>query len=517
MPLSEAKSLLNQIKPPNSRPNETFNHPTTNSHVLLHEPEKDLAALEELADSLETFSPIIGLQQIDQPNCLFLDITGLDRLFGGEHSLACQVRQHCQTQGYIARVAVADTISLAWGAVRFLCQSTQSIVLPVHDSQVMPTLPIEALQLSSAVTRTLHQLGILTIRQLLQLPRNDLTARFGNEINQRLDQMTADLEEPIVARQKPPIFHAQQLLDFPTSNRQTVDTILQQLTSQLCSQLTARQQGALEWRIKLYCQNRRLPLQFCVRLFQPTATAEHIMQLACMQLEQIMQPQHQPHSTNSTNNRNKSKHRKQRHVVRLLDGQKMEINEITVEVTSSVLLTQQQRHLFDENPRQDLQELGQLINRLASRLGTDQVLRPTVLGQAQPEHAFRFLPVMHSDRRRQRSIKKQDRSLPAMSRPLQLFHPPLPLKPTSSSPAQPHRHTTTPPAQLTVEAHREINAPTPGQYQIIHFWGPERIETGWWRAPITRRDYWRVETCSSQQLWIFRDLKKGNWFMHGAF
>jgi hypothetical protein len=58
---------------------------------------------------------------------------------------------------------------------------------------------------------------------------------------------------------------------------------------------------------------------------------------------------------------------------------------------------------------------------------------------------------------------------------------------------------------------------SPTQYRIVHHWGPERIETGWWRGPMTRRDYWRVETGSHQQFWIFRDLKNGDWFLHGAF
>ncbi|MDG2185974.1 MAG: DNA polymerase Y family protein [Mariniblastus sp.] len=542
MPLSEAKSLLKrETNNQDSQCHAPLNGCSSDLNIFLHEPAKDLAALEDLADSLVPFSPIIGLQQVDQPDCLFLDVTGLAHLFHGEDQLAWQVSQHCQVRGYVVRVALADTPGLAWGAARFLIQdATGPVVIPVHDSRIMPSLPIKALRLSDPITETLHQLGILKIGQLLKLPRHDLTARFGSEVHRRLDQMTAVLEEPIVARQKPPAFYAQQLLDFPTSDRETVDAIIQQLTSQLCNKLAARQQGALEWTVKMYCQNKRLPLQFCVRLFQPTSTVEHIMQLVRMQLEQALQPQSDHKQKKPLlNSHGKPKRRKRRHVVKLLDGQKMEISEISVGVTSCALLTHQQRQLFDENPRQDRRELAQLINRLASRLGTDQVVYPTIRHQAQPEHAFQFQPLIQPGKRHKRARGKPGGQSHVMSRPLQLYEPPIPLKPESSS-ATMSCSVISPPTQMTARNDPESHSPStsghrykgvartnpdcpslpsssPTQYRIVHHWGPERIETGWWRGPMTRRDYWRVETGSHQQFWIFRDLKNGDWFLHGAF
>ena len=41
-------------------------------------------------------------------------------------------------------------------------------------------------------------------------------------------------------------------------------------------------------------------------------------------------------------------------------------------------------------------------------------------------------------------------------------------------------------------------------YSIIRSWGPERIETGWWRGPCVRRDYYRVELDDGQWWWIFQ-------------
>ena len=55
------------------------------------------------------------------------------------------------------------------------------------------------------------------------------------------------------------------------------------------------------------------------------------------------------------------------------------------------------------------------------------------------------------------------------------------------------------------------------KFDIARYWGPERIETGWWRQGTVRRDYYRVETEAGCRFWLFRDLKTGDWYLHGSF
>jgi protein ImuB len=56
-----------------------------------------------------------------------------------------------------------------------------------------------------------------------------------------------------------------------------------------------------------------------------------------------------------------------------------------------------------------------------------------------------------------------------------------------------------------------------GQHAVIRSWGPERIETGWWRGRAIGRDYFRVETAAASHFWLFRRLRDGKWFLHGMF
>jgi len=54
-------------------------------------------------------------------------------------------------------------------------------------------------------------------------------------------------------------------------------------------------------------------------------------------------------------------------------------------------------------------------------------------------------------------------------------------------------------------------------YLVAQSWGPERIETGWWREADVRRDYYVVETAAGERFWVFRNLADGSWFLHGVF
>jgi hypothetical protein len=52
---------------------------------------------------------------------------------------------------------------------------------------------------------------------------------------------------------------------------------------------------------------------------------------------------------------------------------------------------------------------------------------------------------------------------------------------------------------------------------VERVWGPERIETGWWRGDDVRRDYYIVETDTGERFWVFRNLLNESWYLHGIF
>ena len=47
--------------------------------------------------------------------------------------------------------------------------------------------------------------------------------------------------------------------------------------------------------------------------------------------------------------------------------------------------------------------------------------------------------------------------------------------------------------------------------------GPERIETGWWDGHDIARDYFVARAPHGEQLWVYRDRRDGEWYVHGLF
>ena len=80
----------------------------------------------------------------------------------------------------------------------------------------------------------------------------------------------------------------------------------------------------------------------------------------------------------------------------------------------------------------------------------------------------------------------------AAPRPLRLESQPQPVEVLAAVPEGP-------PARLSLA----------GQSQrIVRTWGPERIQTGWWRGPWVRRDYFRVETTGGERVLALPPLER---------
>ncbi|MEM7455204.1 MAG: DNA polymerase Y family protein [Planctomycetota bacterium] len=592
MPLSEAKSLLRYATGVRyatggaTGDSNTAQNGNGNFHIFEHDPEADLAELKKLALSLDEFSPMIGLEQSEQPACILMDITGIARLFGDEYQLARGIALHCSSAGYFVRIGIANTVAFARAASRIQAPGESSNESPAQNSgessegragscsihishpDLLSALPVSDLRLEAVTIDTLHQLGILRVGDLQQLARRDLRSRFGNEILRRLDQMTGAIDEPVVALQRPPEYQAEQFIEFPTNDRETIEVIVRRLVLDICKQMRARQQGALQWSFRLWC-TEHAPLDFQVNLFQPAATIEHVMQLVSMQLEQVLQPHTRRKKTRPVKaaylkgrrpaggNRNtqseslseempdektpreKTPQEKTRGIkspdektprtkspdlaspaadltsshTSFRRYTTLAVQEITVSVTSCVLLAGRQRKLFDDNPRLDKQALAQLINQLTCRLGPEQVLYPVLRAEALPEYAVRLRPLVDPARRRKRSAGKARSHSHVMARPLRLLHPPVPLEGCELQ-----TQTGTPPGNDRDQClHSFRIPPSARRYTVERTTGPERIESGWWRGPSRRRDYWQVEAQTGQRFWIFFDLKKKGWFLHGEF
>jgi protein ImuB len=493
-------------------------------HIEPHDPQADCAALEQLAAACEEFSPTIALdhgvarpesaKKVIDADSLYLDVTGLAPLFGGESALARRIVTRFDQRRLIARVALADTFSAAWAMTHYGFGVGQKLVSAekcqlLADKNVCPTtflvppgqtraavepLPLAALRLDDETLDLLAQLGLACVGDLLRIPRESLPSRFGPALIRRLDETLGDVGEAIIPFRSPPEFSVGWSLEYPTTRRDMLEHVLAHLVRHLARALTDRNQGALALSVRLSCLAGR-SVELDVGLFEPSDRPEHLLDLVRLRLERLALPE--------------------------------AVEKIVVAAPRTAAIVPRQFELFTESKRYPAapgRELARLVDRLASRLGGQSVGRSRLSASAQPELAYRHEPIVgHASRAAARAVspKKVDKRirLPHLNRPRR--HAQRALPPEFGPLHRPLFLRSSPTAVEVIavvpDGPPKVLRDQGEVHSIARHWGPERIETSWWRGRLVRRDYYRVETRAGRRFWLFRRLSDGRWFLHGEF
>lgn len=426
-----------------------------------HDPLADRATLERVAEWCEQFTPVVALEEVEQPESLFLDITGLTHLFHGETALVERICRAFARRNLELRLAIADTVGMAWGLAHF---AEPVCIVQRGNATKFASLPVAALRLPLATIETLHELGIERVGQLLSLPRDGLTARFGPLLVARIDQALGDKAELVAPHRAEAEIVASREFEFPLEQRAALETVLTQLIGEVATALAARQHGAIQLECVFACPQEDIKL--LASLFEASSDPQHLRELLQMRLERTVLPG--------------------------------PVSSLRLSVILSARLVCRQQELFAANQNHE-REQSLLIDRLSSRLGRESVVRPQLVADAQPEYAYRYEPLAGKKRSfaKEQKSTKEPRALPA--RPLLLEPRPIQLEVVAVAPEGP-------PMQFRWQGE---------QHRTRRSWGPERIQTGWWRGRYIRRDYYRVESDHGGHYWLFRS--NGRWFLHGIF
>jgi protein ImuB len=442
-------------------------------HLAVDDPKTDLHWLARIAGWCERYSPLVGWQTVsklppsgDRPTALYLDIQGIGLLFGGEGALVQEMLGEIEKRGFVPRIGVADTVGAAWAITHGVNQPV-SLLPRGRASEVLASLPITTLRLSEGTVDKLHSLGVTTIAQLGELPRQGLSARFGESLLLRLDQALGDAEELIQPHKPLPEFQTEWVLEHPSARRDELELILTELVKRLAAQLWERQRGAVQLACRLDAAGEG-PTCFTVGLYRPTAAAGHLLELLLIQLEQL----------------------------RIYQA----IGRVNLAAPLTSPLKLRQGYLFDGESHRSAEALSLLLDRLSSRLGVQAVLQPRLRSDALPERTIELIPAVNHAAKKCGPLAPHDQAL--SHRPLVLLAQPIELEVTAIAPDGP-------PLRFRHGHHL---------HRVARYWGPERIESGWWRQQrCVRRDYYRVETATGTRFWLYRELQQGSWFLHGVF
>ncbi len=431
-----------------------------------HDRRADREKLRDLAQRCQQFGPYVALEEGDAPESLLIDVTGCGTYFGGEDVLVGNAGEELQHLGYAARLALADTVGAAWGLSHF--GGCPLIVPPGAQLAALKPLAVEALRLSEAVLERLRALGLRRIEQVLALSRADLASRMTPEVAHRLDQACGTRAELLTPEEAEEPVEAAWNFEPPLRDRRLLEEGFWRLLAKILQRIQGRGLG-VQRLLCLFRTTERETVSMQVGLLRPSASAEHVFELWRLQFERVRIPS--------------------------------AVTSLTVRLAVSMPLEFQQGELFEGTGEVERQRhLSTLLERLSNRLGEQAVVRARCWPDAEPEQAYRCVPWFREHATaepRQPSKRKQG----PWFRPPWLFPQPIAIWATSRTPHGP-------PIRFRWQAQ---------EHEIAYAWGPERIETGWWREGDVRRDYYVAETTEAQRFWLFRTLREEAWYLHGAF
>jgi protein ImuB len=496
-----------------------------------HDTDADLEELLSLTEQLQSFSPIVGIEELDahawagrslrQPQAISMEIRGTASWFGGEQAMATSLQAWLAHRGYVACIGIADTLGAAWGIANYSFRNHIAPVMEFLESrpgppepqswiEILPedanreahlaNYPIEALRLETDCTAKLHRLGIRTIAPLLRLPRSSLPSRFGPSLLRRIDHCFGSLEEPLRVFHSGDPMVTEREWEHPISDLAWVESAIENACIDLCKKMTLAGCGALRIACQLILEKQSIDLRSQETTSQSRA---YVMQLSLFQASQ--DPLHLAWLL---------KGQLQLHPPRL--GSDIAIRGIRLEATLTASLQWRQHDLFAEVSVQHRDAAAKLIDGLSARLGRNRVLAPTIVRDPIPEGQVRMRPLTglkpdgsHQDTKRKlpRAPKRdfaQEGSLETpenafLSRPTELIQP-IPVIVACEAWGEP--------TSISIDRH---------SWRIVAVAGPERIESGWWSGPMQRREYYRIALQTGDWWWIYRDMKTNSWYLHGAF
>lgn len=431
------------------------------------DPVADSEAFLKLCEWHMRYSPFVAPYAASD---IVIDIGGCAHLFGGEQKLLDEALSRLADSGLEAQGAIADTIGAAWAGAH---SQRRLIVPPEKQKEALLDLPVAALRLEEDAASNLNRLGLKRIRQLCDMPRAPLAARFGERLNERLDQALGLAPEPMTPLTSPPDYSATRKLAEPVSTEASILYCLGPLAGELQEMLAKDGVGGRRFELTLYRVDNAL-LRLEVRTSAPTRTADHVVRLIKNKLQDYRDD---------------------------FDAG-FGFEAIRLAARDCDPADAAQAEAFADTPADETD--AALIDRLSNRLGARHVVRLACVDSHLPERAVAYAPAL---------APSKAGAPPApglrLNRPLRLLPRPEEIDVMAEIPDGP---------PLRFKWRRVI-------YRAARAGPPERIADEWWRreAPRQTRDYYRVETSEGWRFWVFRTGLYGEgeaaprWFLHGFF
>lgn len=341
----------------------------------------------ELAAWCERFTPTISMQV---PDALLLEMRGSLHLFGDASQLRERLRATLRTKNCRPLVAFAPTPrSALW-----LARAGREAILE-NRAQLCGALgdvPLAALHWPKSWQEAFARLGLRTLTDLLRLPRDGLTHRFGPELLDELDHALGASPDPLSLWTSPAAYQDQADLGFDTWQTDILLPVIETLLVRLAQVLQIRDASLQSFELWL-CGTQGVASSLAIGTRDVGRDVAHWMRLVRTQLE----AQRLTHAI---------------HTVRIVAGRFEPFSSCSVD-------------LFARSSSTNTRSLAELIDLLRARLGRRGVAGLRTVATQRPERASRFVAPGHTS----------PVPLELSTRPLWLLHPPNPMDVWDAAPA----------------------------------------------------------------------------------
>lgn len=393
-----------------------------------------------------------------------LEVAASLRLFGGGAALHKRIWRGAKRAGLgLSGIAWAPTS----GGALALARGGISDGLGEPLAGLLDSLPLHTLSAVQAHAPMLARLGCQRLADVRRLPRAALAKRFDTALLRALDEAYGELPEAHQWLQAPAQFQARLELPERVEHAMVLLHHVRHLLLQLCAWLAARHAGiqhlVLHWQHDAM-RARDVGSSGSLSLHTAAATRDfgHLSRLLA------------------------------EHLARLTLA--APVGEISLQADDVIPLHELSASLLPQSPDQAVEPLAQMLERMAVRLGPDQVR----VGCLQEDHR----PEMMQRWQAWPGTAQKPARAPGHPQPNWLLDPPLRL------------------------GHSRHDQPEyQGPLQLIA--GPQRIEGGWWQVDSNslesrhvQRDYFLYRSARAGLLWVFQQrlsASEHGWYLHGVF
>jgi len=421
---------------------------------LVRKPVREAEFVRALALALGRYTP----QLVLQGDGVLLEVSASLRLFGGVRPLLQQLRQTVQAFGAHARIGVAPTATAATLLARV--GRPQRALRLARTLRLLDELPLPAvlsvLQQDERLTELLQAIGCQTLAELRALPRAGVQRRGGRVLLHALDRAYGDAPDPQRWFEPPERFAMALELMHRADDAAQLVFAFQRLVHALAGWLSSQWLAASRLSLHLRHERGRGTApdgELMIELGAPSRDAAQILTLLRERLQrfQLAAP----------------------------------VYAIELRLDEAVSSAGTAGQLLPD-PGQQAQDFQALLDRLASRLGRERVLRLSTAADHRPERASVALSALEPPPSMQ--------STASPPRPVWLLPQPLRLVERGGLPVHG--------GALTLLSRAE------------------RIESGWFDGALVCRDYHVAEGPDHRLRWIYRERGAAGemaWYLHGLF